>query len=213
MKRCIKSLLLSLIMVATVSCKYDDGELWDKVNSLDDRLNSIETQLRQMNSDISSLSTIVNALQNKIYVASVDEVKDGYQITFTDGKTVTITNGKDGSDAPVISVEEFEGKYYWVQIINENKSWLTDKNGAKIPVTGENGITPIMKVNADGYWVISYNRGITFDLFMDETNNPIKAIGKDGSDGDSFFNDVYVENGYLVLELTDGTLIKIPFNG
>lgn len=150
-------------MVAAVACKYDDGELWDKVNSLDDRLTSIETQLSQMNSDISSLSTIVNALQNKIYVTSVDEVENGYQITFTDGKKITITNGKDGADgkdgvngadgkdAPIISVDEFEGKYYWAQIIDGDKSWLTDKNGAKIPVTGENGITPIMKVNAEGY--------------------------------------------------------------
>lgn len=208
--------------MSAVACKYDDGELWNKVNSLDDRLTSIETQLSQMNSDISSLSTVVNALQNKVYVASVDEVENGYQITFTDGKKVAITNGKDGADAPVISVDEYEGKYYWVQIIGEAKSWLTDKNGAKIPVTGDDGITPILKVNTEGYWVISYDRGITFALLLDETNNPVKAVGKDGSDGkdgvngsngsdgDSFFNDVRVENGELVLVLADGTELKLP---
>lgn len=211
-------------MVAAVACKYDDGELWDKVNSLDDRLTSIETQLSKMNSDINSISTIVNALQNKVYVTSVDEVENGYQITFTDGKTVTITNGKDGADAPVISVDEFEGKYYWVQIIGETKSWLTDKNGAKIPVTGDDGITPILKVNTEGYWVISYDRGITFELLLDETNNPVKAVGKDGADGqdgvngsngadgDSFFSDVRVENGELVLVLVDGTELRLPLS-
>lgn len=223
MKKSLKSLLLlAFLMVSAVACKYDDGELWNKVNSLDDRLTSIETQLSQMNSDISSLSTVVNALQNKVYVASVDEVENGYQITFTDGKKVTITNGKDGADAPVISVDEYEGKYYWVQIIGEARSWLTDKNGAKIPVTGDDGITPILKVNTEGYWVISYDRGITFALLLDETNNPVKAVGKDGSDGkdgvngsngsdgDSFFNDVRVENGELVLVLADGTELKLP---
>lgn len=220
MKKSIKSLLLlALLMVAAVACKYDDGELWDKVNSLDDRLTSIETKLSQMNSDISSLSTIVNALQNKIYVTSVDEIENGYQITFTDGKTITITNGKDGSDAPVISVDEFEGKYYWVQIIGDDKSWLTDKNGVKIPVTGDDGITPILKVNTEGYWVISYDRGITFELLLDETNNPVKAVGKDGADGldgvngsngDSFFSDVRVENGELILVLADGTELRLP---
>ena len=153
-----------------VACKYDDGKLWDKVNSLDDRLTSIETQLSQMNSDINSISAIVNALQNKVYVTSVNEVENGYQITFTDGKTVTITNGKDGSngkDAPIISVDEFEGKYYWVQIIGNEKSWLTDKNGNKIPVTGKDGITPILKVNTEGYWVISYDKGVTFALLLE----------------------------------------------
>ena len=173
MKRAINSLLLlSFSMIIAVSCKYDDGELWNKVNSLDDRLNSIETQLTQMNSDINSLSTIVNALQNNVYVSSVNEIDNGHQITFTDGKTVTIYNGKDGADMPIISVEEFEGKYYWVQIINGNKSWLTDKNGAKIPVTGEDGVTPIIKVNAEGYWVISYDGGIDYEYLLDQTNNP-----------------------------------------
>ena len=197
-------------MVAAVACKYDDGELWDKVNSLDNRLTSIEAKLSQMNSDINSLSTIVNALQNNVYVANVVEVENGYQITFTDGKKITITNGKDGADAPIISVEEFEGKYYWVQILGGTKSWLTDKNGAKIPVTGDDGITPIMKVNAEGYWVISYDRGITFELLLDETNNPVKAVGKDGANGDSYFSGVRVENGELVLVLADGTELRLP---
>lgn len=200
---------MAFFMVVAVACKYDDGELWDKVNSLDNRLTSIEAKLSQMNSDINSLSTIVNALQNNVYVANVVEVENGYQITFTDGKKITITNGKDGADAPIISVEEFEGKYYWVQILGGTKSWLTDKNGAKIPVTGDDGITPIMKVNAEGYWVISYDRGITFELLLDETNNPVKAVGKDGANGDSYFSGVRVENGELVLVLADGTELRL----
>lgn len=232
MKKTIKKLMLLISLIVTVvACKYDDAELWDKVNSLDDRLTSIETQLSQMNSDISSISTIINALQNKVYVSSVDEVENGYQITFTDGKTVKIANGKDGENgkdgangknAPIISIDEFEGKYYWVQIIDGVKSWLTDKNEAKIPVTGENGVTPIMKVNTEGYWVISYDRGISFTLLLDDTNNPVKAVGKDGKDGqdgmdgyngmdgDSFFSDVEVEDNELILTLKDGTELRIP---
>ena len=210
MKRAINSLLLlSFSMIIAVSCKYDDGELWNKVNSLDDRLNSIETQLTQMNSDINSLSTIVNALQNNVYVSSVNEVDNGHQITFTDGKTVTIYNGKDGADMPIISVEEFEGKYYWVQIINGNKSWLTDKNGAKIPVTGEDGVTPIIKVNAEGYWVISYDGGIDYEYLLDQTNNPVKAVGRDGANGASFFSGIHVENDELILVLVDGTELRL----
>ena len=38
-----------LLMMLTPSCnKYDDGELWDKVNSLDDRVTSIENQLKSL---------------------------------------------------------------------------------------------------------------------------------------------------------------------
>ena len=222
MKKNLEKLLLFIVMsIAIVGCKYDDGELWDKVNSLDNRLTQIEAQLSQMNADINSISTIVNALQDKVYVTSVKETENGYQITFTDGKTVKITNGKDGEngkDAPVISVDEFEGKYYWVQIINGTKSWLTDADGAKIPVTGDDGVTPILKVNTEGYWVISYDRGITFTLLLDETNNPVKAVGKDGEDGtngssgDSFFKSVKVEGDEVVMTLTDGTILRIPIS-
>ena len=164
-------------------------------------------------------------------MSTVDEVENGCQITFTDGKTVKIANGKDGENgkdgangknAPIISIDEFEGKYYWVQIIDGVKSWLTDKNEAKKPVTGENGVTPIMKVNTEGYWVISYDRGISFTLLLDDTNNPVKAVGKDGKDGqdgmdgyngmdgDSFFSDVEVEDNELILTLKDGTELRIP---
>lgn len=81
MKKFFKNvMMLAFLMVTVASCKYDDGELWDKVNSLDDRLTSIEAKLTQMNSDISTLSSIVNALQNNVYVASVDEIENGIRL-------------------------------------------------------------------------------------------------------------------------------------
>lgn len=59
-------------------------------------------------------------------------------------------------------------------------------------------------------------------MLLDETNNPVKAVGKDGADGqdgvngtngadgDSFFSDVRIENGELVLVLADGTELRLP---
>lgn len=210
MKNKVKKMsALLLLIVVIAACKYNDGELWDKVNSLDNRLTSVEDQLSQMNSDISSISIVVNALQNNIYVTNISKIQNGYRINFSDGKSITIANGKNGTDAPIISIDEFEGKYYWVQIIGETKSWLIDKNGEKIPVTGDDGITPILKVNTEGYWVISYDRGITFELLLDETNNPVMAVGHNGANGDSFFSDVRIENGELVLVLADGTELRL----
>ena len=217
-----KRLLLFMLMTTVIAgCKYDDGELWDKVNSLDNRLTQIETQMSQMNAEINSISTIINALQNKVYVTSVKETENGYQITFSDGKTIKITNGKDGEngkDAPVIGIDEYEGKYYWTQTINGTKSWLTDKDGAKIPAAGTDGITPIVKVNKDGYWEISYDKGKTFALLLDDKGNPIQAVGKNGSDGlngstgDSFFKSVKVEGSEVVITLIDGTTFRLPIS-
>lgn len=85
-----KLLLLTFLLIGVVACKYDDEALWNKVNSLDDRVTSIEGKLTQMNSDINAISVLVNALQNKVYVESVTEIENGYQIAFIDGKTVVI---------------------------------------------------------------------------------------------------------------------------
>lgn len=220
-----KLFLWLLVTFSAISCKYDDGELWDKVNSLEDRLENVEKTLTSMNSEISSISTIVNAIQNNVFVKSVKQTEDGYIIEFSDGKTATISNGKDGApgqdgapgkDAPIISVGEFEGKYYWKQTIDGVSSWLLDENGDKIPVTGADAVTPLLKVNASGYWMISYDSGITYTEVLDENGQPVKAVGEDGEDGndgnsgDSFFANVQVTGSELILTLKDGTELRIP---
>ena len=127
--------LLLIVGIGAVSCKYDDDELWEQVNSLNDRLTSVEAQLPTMNSGISSLSTIVNQMKNNVSVTKVETTKTGYVIHFSDGKTATISNGKDGlngkdgqnglngkdgkdgvngqngKDAPIIGIGLIEGKY------------------------------------------------------------------------------------------------------
>lgn len=93
----LKSFFLwSLMIIGAISCKYDDGELWNKVNDLDERLTNIEGQLTQMNTNISSMSSIVNALEANVYVTSVTETENGYTITFSDGQTASIANGTAG---------------------------------------------------------------------------------------------------------------------
>lgn len=221
--------LLMLLLIGVGACKYDDEALWDKLNSLEDRIESLEGQLSQMNSDISSISVLTNALQNKVTISKVEQTEDGYKITFSDGKVISLKNGLDGEDgknAPIISIDKEKGIYYWTQIIDGKKSWLTDEKGDKIPVTGESAVTPILKVSAKGYWLISYDRGVTFKEILDENGKPVKAVGEDGKDGtdgsdgedgingsnaDSFFKEVKVDEttSELVLILKDGTELRV----
>lgn len=208
-----------LMIIGTISCKYDDGDLWDKVNDLDNRLTNIENQLTQMNTDITSMSSIVNALENNVYVTNVIKTENGYTIKFSDGQIASIANGIDGTagkDAPVIGFDkDTDGKYYWTQTIDNQQSWLTDENGNKIPVTGKDAVTPRLKVSTTGYWMISYDNGLTFTEVQDENGNPVKAVGEDGTngtsgtDGDSWFSDVRIENGEAVFVLKNGTEIRI----
>ena len=206
------------MIIGAVSCKYDDGELWNKVNDLDGRLTNIESQLTQMNTDITSMGAIVNVLEGNVYITSVTETENGYTIEFSDGKTATITNGTAGKDAPVIGFDkDTDGKYYWTQTIDGQQNWLTDENGNKIPVTGNDAVTPQLKVSTTGYWMISYDNGLTFAEVLDENGNPVKAVGEDGQDGsdgsagtngDSWFDNVTYDpsTGILTLIINGETI-------
>lgn len=225
MKQCYKSLLMLCMLSIVTACKYDDSALWEKVDSLEDRIESLESKLTQMNNDISSISAVVNALKKQLTITNIATNETGeYIITFSDENQITIRNGKDGVDgknAPVIGIDVFEGVYYWTQTLNGISSWLTDSNGNKIPVTGEDAVTPRLKINMEGYWMVSYDNGVGYKLMLDDNGNPIQAVGKDGDDGndgndgapgDSFFIDVKIEESELVLTLTDGTVLRLPIN-
>lgn len=47
---------------------------------------------------------------------------------------------------------------------------------------------------------------------LDETGKPVSAVGTEGEKGDSFFSNVTIENGRLVLTMLDGEEIEIPFD-
>lgn len=59
-------------------------------------------------------------------------------------------------------------------------------------------------------WVITLSNGKKLNLYngKDGANG---ADGQPGADGDSFFSSVVVEGDYVVITLTDGTKITIPF--
>ena len=209
----IYTAIFTLAFMVTSCNKYDDNELWDAVNSLDDRVTHIEQRLEVMNKDITTIRDLADALEKRLYITEVKELGNGYCIIFSDGSRSTITNGKDGidgkdgADAPVINVKYHNGKYYWVQTIDEQTTWLYDNDGNMIPASGLDAITPLLKVDSDGYWIISYDNGYTYSKVLDSNGMGVKAAG---SDGDSFFDSVEATENKLIIVLTDGTEIVIP---
>ena len=115
---------------------------------------------------------------------------------------MTIRNGQDGEDGlspPSITVVEEDGTYYWAyENADGSTDFILDDDGNRMPVTGE---APRVRINDEGYWEISTDGGQTWE------NTNVKA---EGGDGDSFFSDVYVEDGILYLVLADGTVIEVP---
>ena len=233
-----KYFLLALVVLTGMasSCKYDDDEIWDSVNNLADRVASLEAATKQMNSDIAAMKSIITALQNQVSVSEVEELKDGYIIHFSDGTKATIKNGadgkdgangadgkdgadgengkdgQDGKDAPIVGVAQEEGVYYWTMTIDGKTEWLTDEEGNKLRVSGEDGEdgkdgiggsgstgatgadgkAPVVTITTEGYWAIN---GVA---------TTVKAKGDKGADAQCKFSKVDVS--------TPG-VIKVTYNG
>ena len=214
MKKILSVLCIATLLFASCSDEYDDSKLWQNVNDLKDRIASLEKTVQTMNSDIGSIQSIVDAINARDYIVKIEELADksGYTITFAKGNTITIKHGKDGidgKDSPIIGIDIYEGIYYWTITTNGNKTWLLDNDGNKLKVSGDNGITPIIGVDSDGYWTIDMGNGI--QRLKDTNGDDVIAIGQDGTDGDSFFSDVtYDENSVHFTLSDDGTVFSIP---
>lgn len=180
MKRFFKVLSMALVAALAISC-YDDSKVWEKLDSL-------EAKLTELTSQVNSVSSIVSALEKNVYVKAVTEVTGGYEIEFTDGKKVTVKDGKDGADAPEIgAVKDVDGIYYWTL----DGEWLLDAAGNKVPA----GMGQPKLKTENGQWYIS-------------------ADGKDwaliGPDVACTIKNVAVAADAVTFTLADGTEIVIP---
>ena len=169
--------------------KYDDTEIRQEIENLKQEIASMKEQ-------VNSLKTIIDALNENKFITNYTEAADGSRtITFNDGKTITLHNGKDGAAAPAIGIAQFEGIYYWT--LGGADEWLLDDAGSKIPVAGQDGKTP--SVDEEGYWTIDGGPVKGAD------GRPVKAVGEDG---DSFFGGVYTGDDTLVFSPYPGQKVR-----
>ncbi|MEG1621811.1 MAG: PL29 family lyase N-terminal domain-containing protein [Alistipes sp.] len=194
----LRMMMLIAVSMTVVSCSYDDDALWNEIGN-------IKTELASLNQEVTSLQTLVDALNKGTTISKVEQTATGYTITFSDGKIITIKNGQNGADAPVIGIKLFEGIYYWTLTTNGTTDWLMD-GGHKIPVSGVDGATPKMAVDAEGYWTIDGTR------ITDVNGHEVKATGTNGTNGDSFFHAVTDNGDTVTFVLTDGTTFTLPKN-
>lgn len=140
----MKKVFLTLLAAASLcAC---NGDLKDRVDTLETKVAALESKV---NENVSSIAKLAEAAANAVTIASVtpNEDKTSYTIKFSDGQTAVLTNGND-AEAPVVGMKEFEGELYWTV----NGEFMTN-NGAKVPVSGK---TPQFKIQ-DGKWYVSYD--------------------------------------------------------
>ena len=137
-KRFFAMLALVLLASAFTSCEYDDSGLWDKLNSL-------EQQVTANQEDIATLTSLVEALNKGKVIVSTTQTETGYTLTFSDGSSVSITNGKDGDSFFVSIVEQdgmviitlADGRVIKLPVINYELRVLTFED--EVPISAKTG--------------------------------------------------------------------------
>ncbi|MBD5266722.1 MAG: hypothetical protein HDS41_00835 [Bacteroides sp.] len=108
---------------------------------------------------IDELKDRVTALEN-----SVTQLKEAYQ----DGKIITkVESAADNSG---------------YSIVFSDGSTIKINHG----IDGQDGadaVTPVVKIDAEGYWSVSYDGEATFSRILDGAGNAVSAIGIPGIDG------------------------------
>ena len=199
MKKLFPIFAIVLLGVVTWSCSYDDDDLWNAVGDLNGRVEAMEQAVKKANSDIEALRKLVESLQDNVTISSVDKTEDGYTINFSDGTTATISNGKNGTNAPALSVvKDTDECYYWAL-----DGIIIEIDGHKIKAEGADGITPQLRINPDSKeWEMSTDGGQSWSSM---------GVKAEGADGDSIFSDVQDGDSEVIFTLADGeTTIIIP---
>lgn len=207
--------LVAAIGLLFTSCEYDDSELNNRVDDLENRVTELEETIAALNQDIAGVRTLVEAMQNNVYVSRIVEGETGYEVYFTNGEKITIADGKAGEagkDGVTVTVLlDEDGLYYWAVTKDGTTSYLLDDNGNKLPVKGEKGNTPLMRVVMEGetgYWEASYDNGETWERILLEDGTPVTTSGGAGG----LFKDAYIDKptNTAIFEFLNGDTLEIP---
>lgn len=209
MKKVISIICITLL-VALYSCDERD-DLRSDIDNLKERVANLEASIEQMNSDISNYQQMV---EGKILVVgySKDE-QDNYTIELSNGETVTIYSGKvDMNDMPLFSVN---ASGHWAYTINDMTTELlvNDKPISAIPEAGTAGVTPKLKVDANGFWLVSIDNGSTWNKLG---NNQIADGTQAVANASSLFSNVTIDEttGQITFTIrADNSQVKVPIYG
>ena len=209
MKKVISIICITLL-VALYSCDERD-DLRSDIDNLKERVANLEASIEQMNSDISNYQQMV---EGKILVVgySKDE-QDNYTIELSNGETITIYSGKvDMNDMPLFSVN---ASGHWAYTINDMTTELlvNDKPVSASPETGTAGVTPKLKVDANGFWLISVDNGSTWNKLG---NNQIADGTQAVANASSLFSNVTIDEATGQITFTiraDNSQVKVPIYG
>jgi hypothetical protein len=196
-KKLFGKFVVSLLVLTAAACSksYDDGKLWNAVNSQSERIEALETWQKQVNANISSLQGLVTAVQDADYIVSMEQFYSGtggYILTLKSGKQITIYNGAKGEKGDTGADGE-KGETGATGAKGETGSQGdkgdkgdTGDTGAQgspgaTGAKGADGSTPVISVKQDTdgiyYWTLNG------EFILDDSSNKLPVTGNNGKDG------------------------------
>ena len=195
MKKFFTLVVLALLAVGC-TVEYDDTGLKDLINGLDVRISKLE-------GDISALQS---AIGDGKFVRKVEEYKDpdtgrttGITVTYTDGNIVHFNIVPvDPTEGPVLSViRNGAGQLVWA--VDGIAVKVDDE---EVPVYQ----TPVFSIDEDGnLWVEVNGKKTNLGLVVSEDATGGATLQ------DGIFTDLAVTDEAVVLTLSDGTTVNVPF--
>jgi hypothetical protein len=191
MKKLLTSVAMALLLVGCAK-EYDDSALKERIGALETRVTALE----------SSIQSLQSAIGDGVFVAKVQELADPVTGK-TVGVTVTYTTG-DVKYFEISPKADFEGPVLGV-IRSGSGALVWAVDGIAIEVAGQEVPvyqTPVFTLDEDGFlWV--------------EVDGEKAKLGQVQNEGatlvDGIFTDIKVEQDKLVLTLSDGTTVNVPF--
>ena len=173
MKR-LSFFLTILFMAALITSCYKDD-----INDLNNKYNQLKQEQERQAQLLATYQSLIQALENKLTINSIEPDGSGYKIKFSNGAEVSIANGQNGR-TPIMA-------------IGENGNWFIDGVDSGKKSTGESGTTLTI---VNGYW------------HMDGVDTGVKANGDDGTSVPYIVSIVDV-NGTIIFHMSDGTSITV----
>jgi hypothetical protein len=188
MKYRIHALLFGICLCCFAVTSCDDKE-GDDLRSIGRRVEILEDSVLSVNNQILALKEIVATIEGNGFVTQIlENPNHTFTITFNNGKTITLRQGKDGKDGKAQDLQEIgvataeDGKYYWTF----NGQWLLDPNGKRMPVTGRDGEAG--KDGKDGIDGKDGRNGVDGKDGVDGKNGVDGKDGVNGKDGKDDIN-------------------------
>ena len=197
-------LFVWLCACALPSCNGVEGDikgLQEQLDAHEREIQALKDAVREINEGIRSLQDIIEELRTDGAVASVirdeqDGKLRGCTLAFGDGRSAYLRSAAYAQEetAPQIGVRsDTDGGYYWTL----GGEWLLSADGARLDVAG--GVEPRLRAE-DGAWSVSVDGG--------ETWRPTAQASARG--GVSFQNVDTSHPDYVVITLSDGTVLQLP---